>query len=294
MDSLRTLRVFVCVAEHASFAQAARRLGMAPATVSRTVASLESRVGVQLLRRTTRSVRLTDEGAVFLERCRAGMAEIDAGFDALRGRRGAPSGTLTVTAPVMFGRRHVQPLVHRLLQQHPDLQIRMLLLDRVVNLVDEGVDVAVRIAQLPDSSLHLLRVGEVRRLFVASPAYLADRGCPVSSADLRHHDVISIDDEVGPQRVAGLAGAERHGRSPRLAVNNMEAAVAAAVAGLGIVRALSYQVAEELADGRLQHILKEAPGQALPVSLLFQTGRRHHPNVRVFVEAAREHLATAI
>lgn len=290
MDRLRTLRTFISVAEHASFAEAGRRLNLSPTTVSRTIAALEASLGVQLLRRTTRSVRLTDEGALFLERCRAGIAEIDQAFDIVRGRRSAPSGILTVTAPVMFGRLHIQPVIVELLRQHPELQIRFLLLDRVVNLVEEGIDIAVRIADLPDSSLHMLRVGEVRRVFTASPDYLAEYGRPTTLADLRQHEVIWIEDEAGPHRGWGLDEARRFGRTARFSVNNMEAAVSAAISGLGVVRTMSYQVADELAAGRLELLLPDDPAPTLPISLLFQSGRRSHPNVRAFIEAAKRHL----
>lgn len=290
MDRLRTLRIFISVAEHESFAKAARRLNLSPTTVSRTIASLESSIGVQLLRRTTRSVRLTDEGALFLERCRMGLAEIDEAFDTVRGHRSMPSGTLTVTAPVMFGRLHIQPVVVELLQQHPDLQIRLLLLDRVVNLVEEGIDVAVRIADLPDSSLHMLRVGKVRRVLTASPAYLATHGRPTSLSELRRHDVIRIEDEAGPHRGWGLDEIRHFDRPARLWVNNVESAVSAAVSGLGVIRTLSYQVADELATGRLEHLLTDDSAAALPISLLFQSGRKNHPNVRAFIEAAKRHL----
>ena len=290
MDRLRTLRTFICVAEQASFAEAGRRLSMSPTTVTRTIAALEASLGVQLLRRTTRSVRLTEEGALFLERCRAGLAEIDGAFDIVQGRRSTPRGTLTVTAPVMFGRLHVQPVVMELLWQYPDLQVRLLLLDRVVSLVEEGVDVAVRIAELPDSSLHMLRVGEVRRVMSASPAYLAARGRPTTLANLRDHDVIRVEDEIGPHRGWGLDEGRRTGGPARLSVNHVEAAIAAAVAGLGVVRTLSYQVADDVAAGRLETILTDEAAPALPISLLFQSGRRDHPNVRAFVDAAKHHL----
>lgn len=293
MDRLRTLRTFISVAEYASFAEAGRRLNLSPTTVSRTIAALEASLGVQLLRRTTRSVRLTDEGALFLERCRAGIAEIDQAFDIVRGRRSAPSGVLTVTAPVMFGRLYIQPVIVELLKQHPELQIRFLLLDRVVNLVEEGIDVAVRIADLPDSSLHMLRVGEVRRVFTASPAYLAQHGRPSSFSDLRQHEVIRIEDEAGPHRGWGLDETRRVGRSARFSVNNMEAAVSAAVSGLGVIRTMSYQVADELAAGRLELLLTDAAAPTLPISLLFQSGRKNHPNVRAFIEAAKQHLQGA-
>lgn len=287
MDKLRTLRTFICVAEQESFAEAGRRLNISPTTVSRAIAALEADLGVQLLMRTTRSVRLTNEGGEFLTRCRAGLAEIDGAFHTVRSGRSMPHGTLTVTAPVRFGRLHVLPIVVELLQRYPDLHVRLLLLDRVVSLVEEGVDVAVRIANLPDSSLHMLRVGELRRVLSASPTYLAARGRPKSLADLRDHDVISVEDEAGSHRGWGLDAVRRSGR---LSVNNVDAAVSAAVAGFGVVRTLSYQITEEVATGRLERLLTDKATPALPISLLFQSGGKDHPNVRAFVELAKPHL----
>lgn len=290
MDRLRMLRTFISVAEHASFAAAARQLNMSPATVTRAIAALEANLGVQLLMRTTRSVRLTDEGALFLERSRTGIAEIDRAFDSVREGRLTPRGTLTVTAPVMFGRLYILPIVTELLQRYPDLHVRLLLLDRVVRLVEEGVDIAVRIAELPDSSLHMLRIAQVRRVLSASPAYLEARGRPASLEELRDHDVIWIEDEAGPHRGWGLDAVKRAGSPARLSINNMDAAVAAAVAGLGVVRTLSYQIADEVAAGRLEPLLSHDATPALPISLLFQSGRKDHPNVRAFIEVAKRHL----
>lgn len=294
MDKLRTLKTFIQVADHASFAEASRRLNMSPTTVSRTIAALEAELGVQLLMRTTRSVRLTEEGADFLTRCRAGIAEIDGAFDTARSGRQMPSGTLTVTAPVMFGRKHVLPIVVELLQLYPDLQVRLLLLDRVVRLAEEGVDIAVRIADLPDSSLHMLRLGELRRVMSASPTYLESRGRPASLNDLRDHDLIGIEDEGGPHRGWGLDAARQAGCPPRLVVNNMDAAIAAAAAGLGVVRSLSYQIADEVAAGRLERVLSDDASPVLPISLLFQSGRKSHPNVRAFIDVAKRQLQTAL
>jgi len=290
MDRLRSLRTFISVAEHASFAEAGRRLNMSPTTVTRTVAALEASLGVQLLMRTTRSVRLTDDGAAFLERCRAGIAEIDGAFDAVRGSRSAPRGLLTVTAPVMFGRLHILPVVTEMLRLYPDLQVRLLLLDRVVRMVEEGVDIAVRIADLPDSALHKLRIGEVRRVLSASPDYLRDRGEPATFADLRRHDLIAIEDEVGPHRGRAAEGGHRSANPPRLSVNNVDAAIVAAVSGLGIVRALSYQISDHVAAGRLQVVLSDHPAPPVPVSLLFQSARRDRPNIRAFSEGAQRQL----
>lgn len=291
MDTMQALRVFIQVADHSSFAEAARRLNISPTRVSRTIAALEYELGVLLFRRTTRSVRLTEEGADFLARCRTGIAEIEGAFDTARSGRSTPAGSLTVTAPVAFGRQHVLPVVVELLQRYPSLNVRLLLLDRVVRLVEEGVDIAVRIADLPDSSLHMLRLGEVRRVFSASPAYLALHGRPTSLMDLREHDVILTEDETGSHHGWG-AETTRRGRPARLIVNNVNAAVAAAVAGLGVVRSLTYQVSADVAAGRLEHLLTEDT-PALPISLLFQGGRKNHPNVRAFVDIAKRQLQGA-
>lgn len=291
MDQLRALRVFISVAECASFAAAGRRMNLSPTTVSRSIAALEARAGVQLLRRTTRSVRLTDEGMLFLERCRAGIGEIDAAFDMLQGRGGQPSGSLTVTAPVMFGSLYIRPVVSELLRRHPALQVRLLLLDRVVSLVEEGIDIALRIADLPDSSMHMLRIGQVKRVLSASPAYLAAHGRPSSTSDLREHEVIRVEDELGLHRGWGLNDLRRYGRPARLTVNNMEAAIAAAVDGLGVVRTLSYQVAGPVAAGQLELLNIDSAGPALPVSLLFHSGRKTHPNVRAFIDVAKQQLS---
>lgn len=294
MDRLRTLRTFISVAEHASFAEAGRRLNLSPTTVTRTIAALEASLGVQLLRRTTRSVRLTDEGRLFLERCRTAIAELDDAFDSVSSGRSTPRGTLNVTAPVMFGRLHVLPVVVDLLRQYPDLQVRLLLLDRPVRLIEEGIDVAVRIADLPDSSLRMTQIGQVSRVMSASPAYLAARGRPTSLSALRDHDLIWVEDEAGPHRGWGLEEVRRAGRPARLSVNSVDAAVSAAVAGLGVVRTLSYQIAEELESGRLERLLADDAAPTLPVSLLFQDGRKDHPNVRAFVEAAKRHLQGSV
>lgn len=290
MDKLKTLRTFICVAEQASFAEAGRRMNMSPTTVTRSIAALEASLGVQLLMRTTRSVRLTEEGSLFLERCRAGIAQIDQAVESVQGSRSGPSGTLTVTAPVLFGKMYVMPVVLELLHLHPQLQIRLILRDSLLRLVEEGIDIAVRIADLPDSSLHMVPVGEVRRVFSASPDYLARKGRPASLADLRHHDLIWVEDEGGPHRGWGLDEVRQAGGVPRLSVSHVDAAIAAAVAGLGVLRTLSYQVAGEIEAGRLESLLRDDESPALPVSLLFDGGRKHHPNVRAFIEATKRHM----
>jgi len=284
MDQLRALRTFIAVAEQASFAKAARRLHQSPTTVSRTIAALEADLGIALLSRTTRSVRLTGEGESFLHRCRLGLAEIDGAFQNARGLAAAPSGILTITAPVLFGRIHILPVVTRLIRAYPDLDVRLLLLDRVVRLVEEGIDVAVRIAELPDSALHMRKVGEVRTVFSASPAYLAQRGEPERLDDLRHHEMIIVEDETGGTRAIDHDRLRAGHARCRLRVNTVQAGIDAAMAGLGIIRTLSYQVKEPLAANRLRPVLVDPGTPALPVSLLYQSHRKETPAIRAFTQ----------
>ncbi|WP_019645950.1 LysR family transcriptional regulator [Novispirillum itersonii] len=293
MDRLDLLRVFCAVAEAASFAEAGRRLSLSPSRVTRAIATLENTLGVSLLRRTTRSVRLTEEGGLYLDRCRSILSDLDDADAQVRGHLASPRGQLVVTAPVMFGRLHILPVVEALLTAYPDLTIRLLLLDRVVRMVDEGIDIAIRIAPLPDSSLRAVPLGAVRRLLVASPAYLAAAGTPQTPADLHHHRLIASEGASGPARDWRFetgASTLLH-ITPRLSVNSLDAAITAALDGLGIARVLSYQVATELAAGRLVPVLPGTSPPPTPVSLMFQGGGRVSPAVRAFVDACRHHFS---
>jgi DNA-binding transcriptional LysR family regulator len=200
------MRTLSLVAERSSFAEAARELRISPTKASRLIAELEADLGASLLRRTTRSVGLTEAGAHYLERCRPAMVELDEADRAIRGEAGEARGLLVISAPVLFGRMLVRPVVGELLRRHARLEVKLLLLDRVARLVDEGIDVAVRIGELSDSALAAVRVREVRRILVASPAYLAARGVPREPAQLHDHDLISFD-RFAPNGVSGaLAG----------------------------------------------------------------------------------------
>lgn len=292
MDRLEGLRILVAIAERLSFAAAARDLRVSPTAASRAVAALEKELGVPLFRRTTRAVALTPEGSAYLERCRHVLAELDDAARTLRGENAAPRGMLVVTAPVVFGRMHVRPIVSELLRRHPELKVRLLLTDRVVRMVDEGVDVALRIAALSDSSLHAVRVAATRRVLVASPAYLRERGAPTGVARLRDHDLIAFDSFApsGEWRFNGRAAVRFE---PRLLTNSVEAAIDAAIDGLGIARVLCYQVAADVAAGRLVHLLADESPPAVPVNLLFRADRQRSPNVRAFVDLARQRLRDA-
>lgn len=293
MDRLDALSAFVAVADQGGFAAAARHLRISPPAVTRAIASLEARLGLTLFQRTTRSVRLTEDGAVFLERCRQVLSDLRDAEQTAMGARSEPHGTLAVTAPVLFGRMHVLPVVAELLHLHRHLSVRLVLLDRMVNLAEEGFDIAVRIGPMGDSALKSIKVGEVRRVLVASPDYLQANGTPASMGALRDHAVIAFTGiSASDVWQASANGGVAHVR-PRLVVNDAEAAVSAAVAGLGITRVLSYQASKDLAAGRLRTVLGQDTTGAMPISLLFQVSRGTSPNLRAFVGLAKAQLKNA-
>src|SRR5215471_7333125 len=279
MDRLETMRVFVAVAEARGFAPVARRLGMSPAAVTRAIAALEHRVGARLLQRTTRVVRLTEAGARYFADCKRILEDIETAENAAAENQSEPRGELVVTAQLVFGRMFVAPIVLEFLARYPLVAARTLLVDHVVDLVEGGVDVAVRIAHLPDSSLTAIRVGSVRRVVCASPDYLAKHGVPRTPAELASHDAIVFASSGAAQRewqfgASGTRGAKTVGLRSRFAVNSAEAAIAAAVAGAGVTRVLSYQVGREIEARRLTILLEKHEPAAIPVSVVFPAGRR--------------------
>lgn len=276
-DRLDRLRLFVAVADRGSFVTAAKELRVSPTVATRALKALERELGVALLLRTTRSVRLTGEGAAFLERCRHALAELDAGRRDLEGGIAEPSGLLVVTAPTVLGRLHVRPILTRLLHGHPNLRLRLLLTDRIVRIVEEGVDVAIRVGELADSSLLAIRLGSVRRVLVASPDYLARRGTPNTPAELVDHDLLLFE---------GLA---KFG-TPRFESNSVESVLDAALDGCGIAHLVSYQVADAVAAGRLIPVLEGSAPPPVPVTALFPANRQRSPAVRALVDAARLHF----
>lgn len=294
MSELSQLRIFVAVAEADGFAAAARRLQISPPAVTRAVAALENHLGAKLLRRTTRSVKLTDVGERFLQDSRRVLAELEEAEALARGAYVEPQGELAITAPVMFGRMHIAPLVLEFLGQHEKVTVRTYFVDRIVHLHDEGYDVAVRIAALPDSSLVAVRVGSVRRVVVAAPSYLAARGTPRTPAGLGKHDAIGLTGAGwrNPIWSFGTGRAAQQTPQPRvrLLVSSNEVAIDAAVAGHGLARVLSYQVAAELAAGKLELVLEAHEPPPIPVHLVHPEGRKAAAKVRAFVELAAERL----
>lgn len=276
------------VADHKSFAEAARRMHVSSTAVSRGVSELEHQLGTILLRRTTRSVTLTPEGAVYAERCRRILDELDDADRAVRGEDAEPRGALLVTAPAVFGRMHVLPILSELMTTHAGLKAHLMLSDRVVRLVEEGIDVAVRIADLSDSALHAVRLTQTRRVLVASPHYLDRHGFPTQAEHLHAHALIVVESLAPNLEWRFTAEGKPAIRlEPRMITNSVEAAIDTALQGLGIARALSYQVQDHVRAGRLRYLLVDIEPPPLPIHLVFQAHRRRTANVSAFIAAAQ-------
>ena len=292
-DRLDALIIFVAVAERQSFAEAARQLSRSPASVTRAVATLEERLQTRLFNRTTRSVALTDAGARYLDGCRRLLATYDEIEAVNFVERVEPRGWINVTAPVMFGRLHVLPLVRGFLDDYPQIDVRLLLLDRVVSLVDEGLDLGIRIGQLPDSSLQAIRVGQVRRIVCAAPQYLARHGVPAMPRDLGSHSLVActavtpIPDRWSFHAPSGVISVPV---TPRLVVNTTAAAVDAALDHLGLTCIRSYQAEPHATAGRLQTVLVEYEPPPAPIQIVHPEGRHLSPKVRLFLDHVAEGL----
>src|SRR4051812_891031 len=287
IDRLDAMRVFDTALDEGSLASAGRRLNRSPAAVTRAIAALESHVGVQLLHRTTRRLQLTEAGEQYAAVCRRVLTDLDEADLAVAGSRAAPRGVLTVTAPVMFGTRVLRPIVGEFLKAYPAMQVRYLLLNRMTNLLDEGIDVALRIAPLQESNLIAVRIGEVRRVLCASPKYLAGRPPVASLCDLAQHDAIGIeptspDDIWSFPPLAGGRISRTVRVKPRLMVNTDEAAVSAAINGEGIVRIFSYKIQHEVSGGTLVVLLPEDEPPPVPVHLITLPDRLSLAKVRAF------------
>lgn len=292
MDKLQRMAIFIAVIDENGFIGAARKLGISAPGVTRAVGELERQLGVGLLARTTRTLRVTEAGRRYATYCRRILRDMAEADDMVAGMQGAARGQLTVTAPVLFGNRFVTPIMAEYLHAHREVQATTIFVDRVVNIIDEGVEVAVRIGHLPNSSMQAIKVGAVQRVICAAPHYLAEHGTPRTPADLSRHATV-LASAVTPAaewtlHENGNAVAVR--LAPRLATSSNDSALSATVAGLGLCCLLSYQVDDALRDGRLQRVLEPFEGPPLPVHLLHREGRHVPGRVRSFLDLAIERL----
>jgi DNA-binding transcriptional LysR family regulator len=290
MDRIDAMTAFVAVADLKGFAPAARKMGLSASGVTRLIAALEERVGARLLQRTTRSVTLTDVGTRYLERARRILADIEEAEGSAQAERTLPSGRLVVAAPVGFGRLHVTPLMSTYLRRHSDVSGELRLSDRVVNLVEDGVDAAIRIGHLADSTLVARSVGSMRRIVVASPDYLARRGEPKVPAEIAAHDTIQFG-AIAASPDWRFADGDREIRiphAPRFTSNIADAAIWHAEHGGGLTFVLAYQAAEAIAAGRLRIVLAAFERPPLPIHIVYPTSRLLSAKVRTFIDLALE------
>lgn len=291
MSRFHAMQVFVKVAETSGFAEAARQLNMSPPAVTRAVASLEDQIGARLFTRTTRTVKLTEAGTRYFDDCRRILADVAEAEAAAGGSYATPTGVLTVTASALFGQDYIAPILTEYLDQNPDVNVRALFVDRITNMVDEGIDVGIRIGELADSSFSAIRVGAVRRVVCGAPSYFEKHGVPLHPSELTRHNIIvsttswaSLDWRFGgPQKpVVRIA--------PRLSFNAYGAVLKSAMLGWGLARPLSYQIGQALIDGDLQTVLSEFEDEPLPVHVVHPEGRRASAKVRAFVDLAVDRL----
>lgn len=299
MDRIDAMKVFVAVVDEGSLAGAARRLGRSAAAVSRAVAFLETHTGTALLHRTTRTLRLSPAGERYAAACRRILLDLDEADVMAAGERSAPRGLLTLSVPLAAGETFMREIVEAFIERYPTVSVRLMLSDLPVNLIDEGVDVALRVAHLPDSSLVATQVGEVRRIVAASPAYLAAHGPIGTPADLSRHRIVSmtyfgIDSWRFPAKGRGSVPQVVQ-FAPRLIVNSVRAAIASVAAGNGVARMLSYHIVDEMERGTLRVVLKDHEHPPMPVHVITPQGRLAVPKVRAFVDFAvprlRKHFA---
>lgn len=294
MDKLRAMATFVRIVEDGSLTAAADALGTSVPSVVRSLAALEREVGVRLMNRTTRRSSLSDEGREYYERCKRVLAEVEAADALLSARRSEPKGRLRLTAPVMYGRMHVAPVVADFVAQFPGMEVELLLLDRVVDLVEEGIDAAFRIGHLPESTLVGLPLGETRRVVCAAPAYLRQTGVPKAPADLAARRCI-VFTGLSSTNEWSFAGkpAVRVPVRPVLRTNQFDVAVDACLRGLGCGQFLCYQVDALIDAGRLKRVLGAFEPAPLPIQLVYPHARLLSPNVRAFVDLAVRRLRRA-
>ena len=292
MDRLQLINILVTVVDTGGFAGAARKLNVSPPVVTRAINDLEDHLGVRLLTRTTRIVRVTEAGARYAEDCRVIVSQLSEADEAVGGLHAAPRGRLTVTAPVGFGAMYVTPVVTEYLSRYPEVNVSCWFMDRNVNLLDEGVDIAVRIGELPDSSMQAIRVGKMRLRVCAAPEYLGKHGVPESPEELQNHVIIAASGATSTAewRIStdGAPGAVK--LHPRLVTTTADTAIAAALTGFGLTNVLAYKVDTHLREGRLKAVLGDFEPPALPVHVLHREGRHASQKARTFIDLAVERL----
>ncbi len=297
MDKLRAISTFIRVAELGSLSAAARTLGLPLTTVSRHLAQLEEALGVSLIARTTRRLSVTDEGLSYMHFCRRLLEDIESAEASLTGGGTDPAGELVVTAPIVFGRLHVLPVLATFLEQHPRISARLRLTDQILDLTEEGIDVAIRIGAMPNSTLVATKVGTLRRLTCASPAYLEAHGTPARPEDLADHTCIVFAPmpDGGRWTFKHAAKGTRPVRPHvRLSVNTAEAAIDAAAGGLGITRLMSYQAEAALAKKHLEVILEAFDDSTIPVQVVHRSVRLQRPHVRLFLDRIAPELKSRL
>jgi DNA-binding transcriptional LysR family regulator len=293
------MKVFVTALDEGSLAGAGRKLGRSPAAVSRAITFLETSVGAELLHRTTRSIRSSGAGEQYAATCRRVLTDLEAAETMAAGERSAPRGTLTLTAPEIPGETVLRPILDAFMDAYPAVSARLQLIDRPVKLIDEGIDIALRIGHLPDSTTVAIRVGEVRRVVAAAPRYLSRRPRIGQPGDLMKHQIIAVNhfglDSWSFPPLPGTCVPRTVQFTPRLVVNSVRGAVASAVEGRGVTRVFSCQIAGHLREGELEIVLAGDEDAPIPVHVLTPTGRLSVPKVRAFVDFAvpqlRAHFA---
>ncbi len=292
MDKLHAMHVFVAIAEVGSFAHAARNLALSPPAATRAISALEEQLGVKLFQRTTRHVRLTDAGQRYFTDCKRILSEVKTAEDAVNGIVGEAAGQMIVTAPILFGRKYVLPTILEYLNAQPKVEITTMFIDRVVNLMEEDIDLSVRIGVLPDSSLHSIKLGEIGIVTCASREYLERHGVPKVPEELAKHNLIQ-------SRTSGTQDTWRYlvnhretvvRSNSRLIVNQNQAAIDAAVESFGIARVLSYQIDQQLQDQTLVPILQEYALPKWPVNILHREGRNPSAKMRGFIDLLTERV----
>jgi DNA-binding transcriptional LysR family regulator len=290
MDRIDAMQAFAAVADLRGFAPAARKLGLSPSGVTRLVAALEERLGARLLQRTTRSVALTDVGARYLERIKRILADVEEAEGSVQDERRRPSGRLVVSAPIGFGRLHVSPVMSAYLKRYSEVSGELRLSDRVINLVEDGVDLAVRIGHLADSSLVARQVGEMRRIVVASSAYLKQHGEPKTPEAIASHATIQFGATAAPPDWRFMVGGNeiRVTPTPRFITNSADAAIQYAAQGGGLTRVMFYQAAEAIKAKRLRIVLAKFEPPPLPIHIVYPTSRLLSAKVRTFIDLVTE------